>query len=105
MRITGGIPVGGNLGYMDLVNRGEPLSFQPFPYYGEPSFMQPLTANVSSNGFIAQAPVRAEQQTLQDYFGALLNPVGFINKTKNLVDKINKRNQETEDAINKMRGY
>jgi hypothetical protein len=34
MRITGGIPVGGNLAYSDLLYRGEPVVAQRLPYYG-----------------------------------------------------------------------
>lgn len=119
MRITGGIPVGGNLGYSDLVYRGEPVTFENLPYYGNNFNIQPLRTDMQFDmfqqpgnmavgnvgGLIAQTPKSAEQQTLQDYFGALLNPVGFINKTKSLVDKINKRNKATEDAIMQMRGY
>lgn len=40
MRITGGIPVGGNLGYAggfsDLVYRGNPGQMMPMPNYGGP---------------------------------------------------------------------
>lgn len=39
---------------------------------------------------------------LGKYVNALLNPMGLLNSAKESVDKINDRNQVTEDAIKKL---
>jgi len=50
-------------------------------------------------------PGSSEQQIVSDYFGALSNPVGFIEQTQAVADKIKRRNAALEDAIKSTRGY
>ena len=40
---------------------------------------------------------------LRKYIGALVNPGGFVQEAQSVADKIQARNQATEEAIKKMR--
>jgi len=46
-----------------------------------------------------------EQKIISDYFGALSNPLGFIDQTQDVANKIKQRNAALEEAIRTTRGY
>jgi hypothetical protein len=64
MIIKGGIPVGGNLAYSDLLYRGEPYQMLPMPYYGGEIGVQQLSQNIP----VGQDPIfPMDQDQFSDY--------------------------------------
>lgn len=51
---------------------------------------------------LAQAQRGDGQQILQDYFGALMNPMGFIRKTQGVANQIQERNQKQQQMIDEL---